>query len=577
MSGKGLEPLGLKAGELVGRSIFDLYRHEPEIISKISHVLAGGEAAWTAEMGDLVYENRATPLKNQSGEVIGSIGMALDITYHVKAEESLRQQAERERLVGAIAQRIRRSLNLEEVLNTAVQEVRQFLQTDRVVLYRFYSDWSGVVEVESVGENCQPILGIPIQDTCFQGKYVQKYQQGRIRAIEDIYNTDIVQCHIDLLAQFQVRANLVVPILQGENLWGLLIAHHCSGPRQWLESEVSLLGQLSVQIAIAIQQSELYQKLQAELIDREQAEAALRQREELLCQKACELEQTLHELQKTQTQLIQSEKMSSLGQLVAGVAHEINNPVNFIYGNIDPARNYIQNLLELIELFQQHCPLPCSEIEEKAEDIDLEFVKEDLPKLLESMRVGSDRIREIVRSLRYFSRTDEAEMKDVDIHEGIDSTLLILQNRLKANGDYPGIQIIQEYADLPKVECYPGQLNQVLMNILSNAIDAMQEGCQVQGVKCGAIPTIWIRTKVLDNNLIAIQIVDNGPGMKDTVRQRLFDPFFTTKPVGKGTGLGLSISYQIIVEKHGGQLHCFSQPGEGTEFAIEIPLRQSKS
>jgi len=302
----------------------------------------------------------------------------------------------------------------------------------------------------------------------------------------------------------------------------------------------------------------------------------LRQREELLCQKACELEQTLHELQKTQTQLIQSEKMSSLGQLVAGVAHEINNPVNFIYGNIDPARNYIQNLLELLELYQHHCPLPGSEIEDKAEDIDLEFVKQDLPKLLESMRVGSDRIREIVRSLRYFSRTDEAEMKDVDIHEGIDSSLLILQNRLKANGDYPGIQVIQEYADLPKVECYPGQLNQVLMNILSNAIDAMQEGCQVQGVKCGNTPTIWIRTKVLDNR-ITIQIVDNGPGMKDAVRQRLFDPFFTTKPVGKGTGLGLSISYQIIVEKHGGQLHCFSQPGEGTEFAIEIPLRQSKS
>ncbi|MFB2918894.1 PAS domain S-box protein [Aerosakkonema funiforme] len=580
LEGKGLEPLNLKPGELIGRSILNLYLQEPDILSRINHVIAGGETAWVSEIGNLIYESRATPLKNQSGEILGCIGMAMDITYHVKLEEALRQQADRELLLGAIAQRIRKSLNLEEVLNTTVQEVRQFLQTDRVVLYRFESDWSGVVVVESVGENCEPILGIPIEDPCFKEKYVRQYQQGRIRAIADIHTSDIAQCHIDLLARFEVQANLVVPILQGENLWGLLIAHHCSGPREWQETEVTLLAQLSVQIAISIQQSELYQKLQTELVERLQAEAALRQREELLCQKACELEQTLNELQKTQFQLIQSEKMSSLGQLVAGVAHEINNPVNFIYGNIEPARNYIQDLLDIIDLYEQHCRQPSAEIEEKAEEIDLEFIKQDLPKLLESMRVGSDRIREIVRSLRYFSRTDEAEVKAVNIHEGIDSTLMILQNRLKPNANYSGISIVQEYGKLPNVVCYAGQINQVFMNILSNAIDALQESSRYSVAdsqeNSHPTPTIRIRTEVLDNNRIAIRIADNGPGMPEAVRQRLFDPFFTTKPVGKGTGLGLSISYQIVVERHGGELHCFSQLGKGTEFAIEIPLHQTR-
>ncbi|OLP16558.1 histidine kinase [Leptolyngbya sp. 'hensonii'] len=291
---------------------------------------------------------------------------------------------------------------------------------------------------------------------------------------------------------------------------------------------------------------------------------------------AKKLKKALHELQNTQTQLIQTEKMSGLGQLVAGIAHEINNPINFIYGNIQHANEYIQDLIGLLQLYQQSYPEPRSDIQARTEEIDITFLLEDLPQLLNSMKVGTDRIRQIVLSLRNFSRLDEAEMKAVDIHEGIDSTLLILQSRLKARGDCPAVKVIKNYGNLPLVECYAGQLNQVFMNLLSNAIDALeapQPHHSRSGTSCHT-STITITTEVDDCDQAVIRIGDNGPGMTEAVRARLFDPFFTTKPVGKGTGLGLSISYQIVVEKHQGTLHCISEPGMGAEFRIEIPLRR---
>ena len=291
---------------------------------------------------------------------------------------------------------------------------------------------------------------------------------------------------------------------------------------------------------------------------------------------------TLQKLQSAQGQLIQTEKMSGLGQLVAGVAHEINNPVNFVHGNLKPANEYAQDVIELFELYQRYYPEPAAEIQDVLEDIEIDFIKVDFPRLLSSMRLGTSRIQEIVKSLRSFSRLDESAMKTVDLHEGLENTLLILNSQLRGKPDQQAIALDRQYGKLPLVECYPGQLNQVFMNLLVNAIDALEpnrkslSSTQTSSVETTQFsvtpPLITLRTQVENNNAI-ITVTDNGCGIPEAVRAKLFDPFFTTKPVGKGTGLGLSISYQIIAETHSGQLSCESTPGEGTTFTIQIPLR----
>jgi len=346
---------------------------------------------------------------------------------------------------------------------------------------------------------------------------------------------------------------------------------------------------------------DVHQLLLSQLQIHELATVAMRESQAQLRHQAQQLELALLELQRTQTQLIQTEKMSSLGQLVAGVAHEINNPIGFIYSNLHHAKEYTQGLMRILELYQQHCPEALASIEAESETIELDYLLEDLPKVFNSMQQGAERVRDIVLSLRNFCRLDEAEMKQVNIHDGINNTIMLLQSQLKGKPGQEAIAIHKEYGDLPLVQCYPGQLNQVFMNILVNAVYAIVEWNKHENVDeksqnksqadeqnnahantqssiCNSphqIPAIRICTELIEGKKVIIRIFDNGPGMTENVRNRLFDPFFTTKPVGKGTGLGLSISYEVVVNQHGGELKCFSEPGKGTEFAIEIPLKQS--
>jgi two-component system NtrC family sensor kinase len=289
--------------------------------------------------------------------------------------------------------------------------------------------------------------------------------------------------------------------------------------------------------------------------------------------RSVDLESTLSSLKATQSQLVKAEKMSALGVLVAGIAHEINNPVSFIYGNLAHLRLYVRDLLDLIQCYQTEYSQPTSAIKKKQVDIDLAFLMTDLPKIMGSMHIGAERIKAIVQSLRIFSRSDESDIKRVDIHTGLDSTLMILTTRLKATDRRPEIQVVREYSDLPLVECYAGQLNQVFMNLLSNAIDALDGHWQAQSIDHYYFqPRLYISTALGRTGWIRVVVGDNGGGIDPAHVEQIFDPFFTTKPVGKGTGLGLSISYEIVTERHRGQLICESVPGQGTKFTVEIPI-----
>ncbi|MBD2560175.1 MULTISPECIES: hybrid sensor histidine kinase/response regulator [Nostoc] len=355
----------------------------------------------------------------------------------------------------------------------------------------------------------------------------------------------------------------------------------------------------------------------AEVVLRIENQINLRLLQVKLQEKNFLLQQALDNLKASQVQQIQNEKMVALGQLVAGLAHEINNPISFIYGNLQYAGQYVQDLVTMIEVYQQEYPKPTPKIQQIAKDVDLNFMIKDLQNLIGAMYRGSDRIREIVLALQHFSRHDEAEMKRVNIHEDIENTLVMLQHRLREATDRPAIVVVKDYGNLPLVTCYAGELNQVFMHLLNNAIDAIEERVgnqfptpyslspldgnsptwrdpiafsvspmekttlppalgEIPRPQLLPSPEIRICTEVTDLNMVKIAIADNGPGIEESLRSRLFDPFFTTKPVGKGSGLGLSISYQIIVQKHRGNIICNSSVGQGAEFVIEIPIEQQE-
>ncbi|WP_446393965.1 PAS domain S-box protein [Coleofasciculus sp. E1-EBD-02] len=514
----------------------------------------------------------------------------------LQPEEPWREKARREALLNRLSTQIRNSLDVDTILETTVLEIRQLLRIDRCQFIRYHTEqtpayWKVVTEDRE--------SQLPDLTDCYWADTNAVLTQQILHL--DIVRIDTVETVSDPLLQEFMRSLdyqslLLLPLETPSGITGIISCSHSQETRPWTDSEVELLQAVISQLLMALQQAELY--------------AASCRATEHARKQAAQLSKTLHDLQRTQSQLIQSEKMSSLGQLVAGIAHEINNPVNFIYGNLIYAQEYYQDLIALVQLYRTAYPNPPAVIKERMDSIDLDFILTDFAKLQYSMKVGAERIREIVQSLRTFSRLDESGRKTIDIHSGIESALMILQYRLKEKPGAAGICVIKEYEKLPPVDCWPGQLNQVFMNILTNAIDAIEdkENCDSSQTEAEFSqdtvlfsPTITIRTGLSqtdsahpsitdglteehssgemdnsepDNPYVFIRIADNGIGMSPQTQKRLFDPFFTTKPVGLGTGLGLAVSYQIIVEKHGGKLWCNSTPEQGAEFVVEIPIRQ---
>lgn len=474
--------------------------------------------------------------------------------------------AQRENLWLRLAQQIRNApLDVDASLAMAVREVRQLLDIDRC---HFLWGWTAAADLKTGEESA--VLAVTHEDkpdhlASLLGDCLPEHRASlwpylisyEVLQVEDWMQTPIADPSLRVVLQaWGMRSQLLVPVETRSGHFGAMVCGH-SQPRCWRADELRLLQAITTQLAIAMDQVELHAQTRAA------ATAAQTQAQQLAA--------TLADLQRTQLQLIQSEKMSSLGHLVAGIAHEINNPINFIHGNLSYANSYFEALKQLIRQYQHYYSEPVPTLKAYIEEIDLEFVLDDFSKLLSSMQMGTERIREIVLSLRNFARLDEAVLKPVDLHEGINSTLLILQGRLKPKGAWTGIQVQKQFGDLPLVECHASQINQVFMNLLSNAIDALSDRPDPRSITITT--AVGKSTIVPDRDVVTIMIQDNGCGMPEAVRQRIFDPFFTTKPVGKGTGLGLSISYQIIVEKHQGWIGCDSIEGKGTTFTIELPLK----
>ena len=499
--------------------------------------------------------NLSSTMSNTSTSVFSSstsISDTLDLATVLKASQALSSK-----------------IKLEDLLSNLMQIVMENAGADKCALMLFKDD-NLTLEATATSQ----AANTKIHSTLLQSIPVESSPDIPVSLINYVSRTnetlviDNAMAQISFasdpyLQQHQPKSILCSPIINQRKLIGILYLENNFTIGAFTRSRLQVIQLLTTQAAISLENAQLYCQLQDYS---HTLEEKVSQRTQELQQKTTQIESTLKKLYATQAQLIQAEKMSGLGQLVAGIAHEINNPINFIYGNLKPASEYVTSLIELNNLYNKNYPQPIPEIEEKIDDIELDFLVDDLQNLLKSMKIGADRIRQIVLSLRNFSRLDEAQSKSVDIHEGIDSTLLILQHRFKNSHKKAEISLIKEYSQIPLVNCYPSVLNQVFMNILSNAIDALKE------LDVDRKPTITIRTAIQEQKYVSIHIIDNGMGMSESVQNKIFEPFFTTKPVGSGTGLGLSISYSIVVEQHKGKLSCISSPGEGTEFVIQIPL-----
>jgi signal transduction histidine kinase len=529
-------------------------------------------------------------------------------------QTALKESAEREKALSMAIQRVRKTLDIPTIFAATTSELRQVIKCDRVVIYQFNSDWSGKFVAESVDDgwisllqeqhkNFQLQANVITSDNCIMNNYNQQqdhllsdsiflqdtylqatqggiYAQGAIyRVVEDIYSAGFDTCYITLLEQLQAKSYIIVPIYSNNKLWGLLAAYQNSGTRQWKEAEINVTVQISYQLGVALEHVELLEQTRQKSISLQQEIKERLHTEALLKQQKQQLEQALADLKQLQTQLIQNEKMVALGQLVAGIAHEINNPISFISGNLTYLSQYIPELIKLIRAYHDQYPDAISKITEIPEYADLDDLSQDLQKSIDAMSRGTERIRQLVLCLRNFARLDEAEIKLVDIHEGIENTLILLDHRLQATQQRPAITVVKKHSILPLIECYPSQLNQVFMNILVNAIDTLEEKIKHNQSRSNTSMlfefdySIILETKLIDKNCIEIRIIDNGIGIDKKNLGKIFDPFFTTKPVGKGSGLGLSISYQVITQQHGGTLTCDSVLGVGSQFIINIPIK----
>jgi two-component system, NtrC family, sensor kinase len=527
-----------------------------------------GDWKWIFSTGQVLY-------RDEFHNPVLMVGIHRDITQEKILQETLADKQQQENLLTTVKNHIKSCQELHLLLSTVLTEIRQCLQVEQALIYRIQPHGRGTVISHSLDTSLQDVKNKEIQISIPE-KDLQAYQ---LAIIEETNPVPQISGKIIFLNQCELKSNLVAPIFlknaecenyetSQQQLWGLLIIYDCSNERQWRKWEIDAVTEISQEIASLIQQRQLWEQMQNEI-----------KKVKLL---ETQLQETSQQLQITQGQLLENDKMANLGQIVVEMANEIYHPVNFIYYNLDPTSQYAEDLIKLIELYQYYYPQPQPSITSYLQQFDLSLMKTDFLKLLWSMRAGSERMQDMVTALRNFSSLDDlGKIKKSDLHEGLESVLRILEYRLKAQEDRPAIAVIKDFGELPLIECYPGELNQVFMNILTNAIDALEE--RVKQDK-SLNPQIWIRTEIVTSHLslvthnqnqpkkqkVVIRIYDNGQGILPHIKRRIFEPFFTTKTRGKAKGLGLAISQQIIVEKHQGKLRCNSQLGHGTEFVIEM-------